>query len=158
MRIGTGIDGHRLVPGRKFILGGVELDFPRGPLGHSDGDVLAHSIIDALLGAAALGDIGEHFPDTDPAYEGADSIGLLKKVKKLLDDNGFTVANVDSTIILDEPRLEGAKEAMRRNIAAALDLAVARVSVKATTREGLYAGAQDAVIAESAALLRESGT
>lgn len=132
MRIGQGYDVHRLVEGRKLILGGVEIEYDKGLLGHSDADVLVHAIMDALLGAAALGDIGKLFPDSDPAYEGADSLALLREVGKRLRAEGFEIGNLDSTVIAQAPKLAPHIQRMRANIAAALDVDVARVSVKAT--------------------------
>ena len=136
-RIGHGYDVHRLVPDRKLILGGVEIPFERGLLGHSDADVLLHAVSDALLGAAALGDIGCLFPDTDPQYAGADSLELLRQVAQRVRDAGYTVCNVDATVLLQRPKLRPYIDAMRRNIADALNLPVSAVSVKATTEEGL---------------------
>ena len=117
MRVGMGYDVHRLVEGRKLILGGVEIPYEKGLLGHSDADVLLHAIMDALLGAAALGDIGQHFPDTDPAYKGASSIELLKKVGALLEEHCYYISNIDATIIAQRPKLAGYREQMRKNIA-----------------------------------------
>ncbi|MBR3293257.1 MAG: 2-C-methyl-D-erythritol 2,4-cyclodiphosphate synthase [Oscillospiraceae bacterium] len=137
MRIGHGYDVHRLVVGRKLILGGVEIPFEKGLLGHSDADVLLHALMDALLGAAALGDIGAHFPDKDPAYAGADSLQLLQQVFSLLNERGFRIGNVDCTILAQAPRLSAYIPEMRQKIAAALQLEPEKVSVKATTEEGL---------------------
>lgn len=137
MRAGIGYDVHRLVTDRKLILGGVEIDHTHGLLGHSDADVLVHAVMDALLGAAALGDIGKHFPDTDPAYKGISSLKLLTHVTRLLTDNGFRVVNVDATVIAQRPKLSPHIETMRQNIAAAMDLPVSAIGVKATTTEGL---------------------
>lgn len=137
MRVGMGYDVHKLVEGRKLILGGVYIPYEKGLLGHSDADVLLHAIMDALLGAAALGDIGKHFPDTDKAYEGADSMELLRHVKKLLDDNMYFVENVDATIIAQRPKMASYIPDMVENIAAALEIPVNHVNVKATTEEGL---------------------
>ena len=137
MRIGQGYDVHKLVPDRELILGGVTIPYEKGLLGHSDADVLVHAVMDALLGAAALGDIGQHFPDTDPAYEGASSIELLKKVGKLLQERGYVIENIDATIIAQRPKLAAYRPQMAENIADALGLPVSRVSVKATTEEGL---------------------
>ena len=136
-RIGDGYDVHRLVPGRRCILGGVVIPYEKGLLGHSDADVLVHAVMDALLGAAALGDIGQHFPDTDPAYAGADSIALLREVGALLQKEGFSVANVDATILAQAPKMKPHIPAMRAAIAQALALDCGCVSVKATTEEGL---------------------
>lgn len=137
MRAGIGYDVHRLVTDRKLILGGVEIDHTHGLLGHSDADVLVHAVMDALLGAAALGDIGKHFPDTDPAYKGISSLKLLTHVTRLLTDNGFRVVNVDATVIAQRPKLSPHIETMRQNIAAAMSLPVSAIGVKATTTEGL---------------------
>jgi 2-C-methyl-D-erythritol 2,4-cyclodiphosphate synthase len=137
MRVGIGYDVHRLAEGRPLILGGVEIDHDRGLAGHSDADVLTHAVIDALLGAAALGDIGEHFPDTDPRYEGADSIELLTATVALLASGGFAPANVDVTVVIERPKLAPHKEAIRARLATALGLAASAVSVKATTGEGM---------------------
>ena len=133
MRIGQGYDVHKLVQGRDLILGGVNIPYEKGLLGHSDADVLVHAVMDALLGAAALGDIGQHFPDTDPAYKGISSIELLKKVGELLDGEGYVVENIDATIIAQRPKLAQFRPQMAANIADALHLDVSRVSVKATT-------------------------
>ena len=158
MRIGSGYDVHKLVEGRKLILGGVEIPYELGLLGHSDADVLVHAIMDALLGAAALGDIGQHFPDTDPAYKGADSLKLLSFVRRLLDDGGFVIENIDSTIIAQRPKLASYIPAMRENIAATLGLPLSRVNVKATTEEGLgFTGQGLGMAAQSVCLLGEIG-
>lgn len=137
MRVGMGYDVHRLIEGRKLILGGVTVPFERGLLGHSDADVLVHAIMDALLGAAALGDIGKHFPDTDPAYEGISSIALLKRVRELLDEHNFVIENIDATVIAQRPKLLPYMEKMAENIADALKIARNQVNIKATTEEGL---------------------
>ena len=137
MRVGMGYDVHKLTEGRKLILGGVEIPYEKGLLGHSDADVLLHAIMDALLGAASLGDIGKHFPDTDPAYKGISSIKLLEAVGKLLEEKGYVVENIDATIIAQRPKLAAYRPQMAENIAHALKLPVNRVSVKATTEEGL---------------------
>lgn len=137
MRAGIGYDVHRLVEGRKLILGGVEIPHTLGLLGHSDADVLVHAVMDALLGAAALGDIGKHFPDNDPAYSGADSIQLLQKVGELLADAGFRIVNIDATVIAQRPKLAGFIPQMCQNMADALQLPLSSISVKATTTEGL---------------------
>lgn len=134
---GIGWDVHRLVPGRPLILGGVRVESELGLAGHSDADVLAHAVIDALLGAAGLGDVGEHFPDTDPQWKDADSLELLRHVDALLAERGCHVVNVDATVILERPKLGEHKQAMRERIAAALELAPGRVNVKATRGEGL---------------------
>ena len=154
MRIGHGYDVHRLVPDRRLILGGVEIPFERGLLGHSDADVLLHAIADALLGAAALGDIGCLFPDTDPAYAGADSLELLRQVCDAVQQAGYTVGNVDATVLAQRPKLRGYIDDMRRNIAEALQVPVSAVSVKATTEEGLgFTGAGEGIAAHAVCLL-----
>ena len=154
MRIGTGYDVHRLVEGRKLILGGVDIPYEKGLLGHSDADVLVHAIMDALLGAAALGDIGLHFPDSDPAYEGADSLSLAGYVSRILEDNGWIIENVDSTVIAQAPKLRPYIDQMRTNIARALRIDVTKVSVKATTEEHLgFTGRGEGISAQAAALL-----
>ena len=137
MRVGMGYDVHKLVEGRKLILGGVEIPYEKGLLGHSDADVILHAIMDALLGAAALGDIGKHFPDNDDRYKGISSIELLKQVGKLLDDNHYIIENIDGTIIAQEPKMRPYIDDMRNNIADALGLDINQVNVKATTEEGL---------------------
>ncbi|MEK6745330.1 MAG: 2-C-methyl-D-erythritol 2,4-cyclodiphosphate synthase [Nitrospirota bacterium] len=141
MRIGNGYDVHRLVDGRKLILGGIDIPFEKGLLGHSDADVLLHAVCDALLGAAGLGDIGRHFPDTDPRYNGIASLKLLAEVGRLLEEKGFRVNNIDSTIVAERPKLAPHIPAMITNIAAAVGVDTAAVNVKATTTEGLgFAG------------------
>ena len=158
MRIGQGYDVHRLTEGRKLILGGVEIPYEKGLLGHSDADVLTHALMDALLGAAALGDIGQHFPDRDPRYEGADSVGLLCRVAALLKEKGFRVQNVDCTVIAQRPKLAPYIPEMRSRLAAALELDPSRVSVKATTEEGLgFTGQGLGIAAQAVALLLEAG-
>lgn len=137
MRIGMGYDVHKLVEDRDLIIGGVKIPYEKGLLGHSDADVLLHAISDALLGAAALGDIGKHFPDTDPAYKGISSIILLKKVGELLEEKGFLIENIDATIIAQAPKMRPYIDTMRENIANALGIDVEQVNVKATTEEGL---------------------
>ena len=137
MRVGMGYDVHRLVEGRKLILGGVEITYEKGLLGHSDADVLIHAIMDALLGAAALGDIGKHFPDTDPQYKGISSVELLKHVAKLLDENNYVIENIDATVIAQRPKLRPYMEEMTKNIAGALGIEENRLNLKATTEEGL---------------------
>lgn len=137
MRVGMGYDVHRLATGRKLIIGGVEIPYEKGLLGHSDADVLLHAIMDALLGAAALGDIGKHFPDTDPEYEGISSIKLLEHVGRLLDEGGYVIENIDATIIAQRPKMRPHIDQMRENIAAALNIETEQVNVKATTEEGL---------------------
>ena len=137
MRIGMGYDVHRLTEGRKLILGGVEIPYEKGLLGHSDADVLLHAIMDALLGAAALGDIGKHFPDTDPQYKGISSIRLLEHVGALLEEQGYLIENIDATIIAQRPKMRPHIDQMRQNIADALNIETDQVNVKATTEEGL---------------------
>ena len=156
MRIGQGYDVHKLVPDRELILGGVTIPYEKGLLGHSDADVLVHAIMDALLGAAALGDIGKHFPDTDPAYEGADSMRLLEEVRKLLDANNFVIGNVDATVIAQRPKLAPYIDAMRENIAARLQIDKNQVNVKATTEEGLGFTGQGQGISSQAICLLET--
>ena len=136
-RIGNGYDVHRLVEGRKLILGGIEIPFEKGLLGHSDADVLIHAIMDGLLGALALGDIGQHFPDTDDRYKGISSIKLLNHVKKLIDEKGFEIVNIDSQIVMQQPKLKPYIVRIRENLAKELGLSLDRVSVKATTEENL---------------------
>ena len=133
MRVGMGYDVHKLTENRKLILGGVEIPYEKGLLGHSDADVLLHAIMDALLGAAALGDIGKHFPDTDPAYKGASSIELLKHVGKLIDEKLYVIGNIDATIIAQRPKMAPHIEQMRKNVAEALHIDVDQVNIKATT-------------------------
>lgn len=154
MRIGMGYDVHRLMEGRDLILGGVKIPYEKGLLGHSDADVLLHAVMDALLGAAALGDIGKHFPDTDPAYEGASSMRLLEHVGKLLEERLYVVENIDATIIAQRPKMAPHIEEMRRNIAAALHLELDQVNVKATTEEGLgFTGTGEGISAQAVACL-----
>ena len=154
MRIGHGYDVHKLVEGRRLILGGVDIPYEKGLLGHSDADVLTHAVMDALLGAAALGDIGQHFPDTDPAYAGADSLALLKAVMGLLSKAGYTVGNVDATILAQAPKLAPHIPQMRENLARAMGVDVGQVSVKATTEEGLgFTGQKEGIAAHAVALL-----
>ena len=137
MRVGMGYDVHKLVEGRKLILGGVEIPYEKGLLGHSDADVMLHDVMDALLGAAALGDIGLHFPDTDPKYKGASSIKLLEHVGRLLEENGYVIENIDATIIAQRPKMRPHIDQMRENMAKALKIDVDQINVKATTEEGL---------------------
>ena len=136
-RIGQGYDVHRLVEGRKLILGGVEIPYEKGLLGHSDADVLTHAVMDAMLGALALGDIGKHFPDTDPRYEGADSIALLREVTRMIGEKGWKLHNLDATVAAQKPKLASFIPEMRERLAEAAGVPVERVSVKATTEEGL---------------------
>lgn len=156
MRIGHGYDVHRLVEGRKLILGGVDIPFEKGLLGHSDADVLTHALMDALLGAAALGDIGKLFPDNDDAFLGADSIELLYRVCAVLSEHGYKIGNVDCTVLAQRPKLSPHIPAMRENLAAAMDVDVSRVSVKATTEEHLgFTGEGLGIAAHAVALLQE---
>lgn len=155
-RIGNGYDVHRLVEGRKCIICGVDIPHNKGLLGHSDADVALHALSDALLGAAALGDIGRHFPDNDPAYEGADSRRLLREVCKILESEGFFVCNVDVTIIAQEPKMMPHILKMRENISADLAIPIDRVSVKATTTERLgFTGRAEGIAAQTTALIRK---
>ena len=154
MRIGMGYDVHKLVENRKLIMGGVEIPYERGLLGHSDADVLLHAIMDALLGAAALGDIGNHFPDTDDRFKGISSLLLLKEVGKLVKEKGFQIENIDSTIIAELPKMAPHIENMVRNISEALFISTDRVNVKATTEEGLgFTGRGEGISANSICLL-----
>ena len=154
MRIGQGYDVHRLVEGRRLIIGGVDIPYEKGLLGHSDADVLLHAVMDALLGAAALGDIGQHFPDSDERYKGISSIALLKKVGKILQENGYMSENIDSTVIAQRPKLLPYRPQMAENIAAALGIEKEQVSVKATTEEGLgFTGTGEGISAQAIALL-----
>lgn len=154
MRIGMGYDVHRLIEGRKLVMGGVEIPYEKGLLGHSDADVLLHAIMDALLGAAALGDIGKHFPDTDPAYKGISSVKLLECVGALLEENLFLIENIDATIIAQAPKMRPHIDAMRENIAQALGITVEQVNVKATTEEGLgFTGTGEGISAQAICLL-----
>lgn len=156
MRAGMGYDVHRLTENRDLILGGVKIPWEKGLLGHSDADVLLHAVMDALLGAAALGDIGKHFPDTDPAYEGISSLKLLRQVAALLKESGFRVGNIDATIIAQKPKMAPHIPAMRANIADALEISQSRVNVKATTEEGLgFTGRGEGIAAQAICLLEE---
>ena len=156
LRIGSGYDVHRLVENRKLILGGVEIDYKLGLLGHSDADVLLHAISDALLGAAALGDIGKYFPDTDGKYCGADSLELLKDVVKMLADNGYKAVNIDATIIAQKPKMAPYIEKMRENIACTVGIDKDFVNVKATTEEGLgFTGAELGIAATAVCLIEK---
>lgn len=155
-RIGYGYDVHRLTAGRSLVLGGVTIPWERGLLGHSDADVLLHALMDALLGAAALGDIGKLFPDSDPRYRGIDSRNLLRRVAVLLEREGYAVGNVDMTLVAQRPKVAPYIEAMRANIAADLGVSITRVSVKATTEEGLgFTGSGEGMAAHAVALLTE---
>ncbi len=157
MRIGTGYDVHRLVEGRKLILCGVEVPYEKGLLGHSDADVALHAIADALLGAAAMKDIGYHFPDTDPAYAGADSIVLLKRVGEMLDEKMYIISNIDCTIICQRPKLRPYIDRMTENVAQALGLDMDQVSIKATTEEGLgFTGSGEGIAAQAVCLLENA--
>ena len=157
MRIGQGYDVHRLVEGRKLILGGVEIPYEKGLLGHSDADVLVHAIMDALLGAAALGDIGGLFPDTDPAWKDADSIEMLREVCGVLQKNGYVPVNVDSTLVAQQPKLKPYVEQMRKNISAACGVGPECISVKATTEEHLgFTGAGQGIAAQAVCLIEKS--
>ncbi|MCI9429732.1 MAG: 2-C-methyl-D-erythritol 2,4-cyclodiphosphate synthase [Lachnospiraceae bacterium] len=154
MRIGTGYDVHKLVEGRKLIMGGVEIPYEKGLLGHSDADVLLHAIMDALLGAAALGDIGKHFPDTDDAYKGISSLSLLKKTGELLEENCLFIENIDATIIAQAPKMRPHIDAMRENVAKTLGIEVSQVNIKATTEEGLgFTGRGEGISAQAVCLL-----
>lgn len=154
MRIGHGYDVHKLVEGRDLILGGVKIPHRLGLLGHSDADVLLHAISDALLGALALGDIGKHFPDTDPAYKGADSIVLLQNVVKLIEAQGYAVGNIDATILAQQPKLRPYIDEMRENIARAVGADISQISVKATTEEHLgFTGREEGIAAHAVCLL-----
>ena len=153
-RIGHGYDVHKLVEGRKLILGGVDIPHETGLLGHSDADVVVHAIMDAMLGALALGDIGKHFPDTDPVYSGADSINLLKRVTEIIAEQGYSVGNIDSTIICQAPKLAPHIDTMRKNIAEAIGCDISQVSVKATTEEKLgFTGAKEGISAHAVCVL-----
>lgn len=154
MRVGMGYDVHRLTEGRKLIIGGVDIPFERGLLGHSDADVLLHAIMDALLGAAALGDIGKHFPDTSPEYEGVSSLELLKKVGKMISENNYVIENIDATIIAQKPKMLPYREQMVKNIAAALKIGEGQVNIKATTEEGLgFTGKGEGISSQAIASL-----
>lgn len=156
MRIGHGYDVHKLVEGRRLILGGVEIPFEKGLLGHSDADVLTHVVMDALLGAAGLGDIGRHFPDSDPSYAGADSIALLDRVVALLEERGWQIGNVDATLLAQRPKLAPYIPQMVATLAAHMKIDVGQVNVKATTEEGLgFTGAGQGMAAHAVVLLTE---
>lgn len=158
MRIGEGYDVHRLVRNRPLILGGEQFEYKKGLLGHSDADVLLHAISDALLGAAALGDIGKHFPPSDMKYKDADSLELLKEVGKLLKNNGFSICNIDATLIAQMPKLSPKRDKIIKNIATALEIDENKVSVKATTEEGLgFTGRGKGIAARAVALIDENG-
>lgn len=154
MRIGMGYDVHKLTEDRKLIIGGVEIPYEKGLLGHSDADVLLHAIMDALLGAAALGDIGKHFPDTDPAYRGISSVKLLEHVGNLLEEHCFLIENIDATIIAQAPKMRPHIDAMRANIAKALGIDISQINVKATTEEGLgFTGSGEGISSQAICLL-----
>lgn len=154
MRTGMGYDVHRLVEGRDLIIGGVKIDYEKGLLGHSDADVLLHAISDSLLGAAALGDIGKHFPDTDEKYKGADSLMLLREVGRLLDEERYIIQNIDATIVAQAPKMRPHIDTMRANVAEALSIDISQVSIKATTEEGLgFTGKGEGISAFSICLI-----
>ena len=156
MRIGIGYDMHRLVPDRRLIIGGADIPYEKGLLGHSDADVLAHAIIDALFGAAALGDIGRHFPDTDPKYKGADSMVLLGEACRLIDEAGYSIINIDTNVIIQAPKMAPHIEAIRARLAEVMGVDVGVVSVKAKTNEKLDSvGQGEGVIAQAVCLLAE---
>ena len=156
MRIGMGYDVHRLVEDRDLILGGVRIPYEKGLLGHSDADVLLHAIMDALLGAAALGDIGKHFPDTDPAYKGASSLKLLEHVGDLIGQELYVISNIDATIIAQRPKMAPHIEEMRENVAKVLHLEVSQVNIKATTEEGLgFTGSGEGIAAHAVCLIKK---
>lgn len=155
MRIGMGYDVHKLVEGRKLIIGGVEIPYEKGLLGHSDADVLLHAIMDSILGAAALGDIGKHFPDTDERFKGISSILLLKEVGRLIGERGYEIENIDSTIIAQRPKMAPHINTMIKNIAKALNIEEDRINVKATTEEGLgFTGRGEGISSQSICLLK----
>ena len=156
MRVGMGYDVHRLTENRDLILGGVKIPWEKGLLGHSDADVLIHAVMDALLGAAALGDIGQHFPDTDPAYEGISSVKLLIHVSELLKEHGYEVGNIDATIIAQKPKMAPHIPQMRKNMADALGIPESKINVKATTEEGLgFTGSGEGISSQAICLLTE---
>ena len=159
VRIGHGFDAHRLVEGRPFILGGVSIACERGPFGHSDADVLAHAVADAVLGAAALGDLGTHFPDSQARWKDADSLALLRECVRIVGDEGFAVGNIDATVVVQAPRLAPHVQRMRENLAAALGVPVSDVSVKPKSSEGLgYTGDGSGIAAYAVALLTRAGS
>ena len=154
MRIGQGYDAHKLVMGRDLILGGIKIPYVKGLLGHSDADVLLHAIIDSLFGAAALNDIGYHFPDTDPRFKGISSIELLKATSEIINEAGFRVVNIDSTLIMQEPKVRDYIHDMRDNVAKALSLDIDQISIKATTEEGMgFTGRREGIGAAAISLL-----
>lgn len=153
-RIGFGFDVHKLSSGRKLVLGGVEIPFEKGLLGHSDADVLLHAICDSLLGAAALGDIGKHFPDNDLKFKGISSIELLKNVNELIKKNGYDIGNIDSTVVLERPKIAPYIESMRKNISETLEIKVEQVSIKATTNEGMgFIGVGEGAVAYAVTII-----
>ena len=154
MRVGLGYDVHKLVEGRKLIIGGVDIPYEKGLLGHSDADVLIHAVMDSILGALALGDIGKHFPDTDEKYKGADSMKLLEFVYNLINKKGYNIGNIDCTIIAQSPKMAPHIQNMRENIAKTLNTSIENINVKATTEEGLgFTGAKEGIAAQSICLL-----
>ena len=154
MRVGMGYDVHRLIPDRDLIIGGVKIPFEKGLLGHSDADVLLHAVMDALLGAAALGDIGRHFPDTDPAYKGISSVLLLEKVRDLLESHGFSIGNIDATVISQRPKMAPHIPQMKENMAKALGIPKDCINIKATTEEKLgFTGREEGIAAQAVCLL-----
>ena len=156
MRVGMGYDVHKLTEGRKLILGGVDIPWEKGLLGHSDADVLIHAVMDALLGAAALGDIGKHFPDTDPKYKGASSIKLLEHVGGLLEENGYVIENIDATIIAQKPKMAPHIPQMRANMAKAMGINESQLNIKATTEEKLgFTGREEGIASQAICLLNE---
>ena len=156
MRIGQSTDIHRFAENRKLVLGGVEIPYEKGLLGHSDADALTHAVAEAILGALALGDLGHHFPDTDPKWEGVNSLIILKEVGKMMRDLGYRIGNIDSLILIEKPKMAPHIEEMRHNFAEALDCDISRVSVKATRGEGLgFVGRQEGVLAQAVVLLLE---
>ncbi|MCI6704938.1 MAG: 2-C-methyl-D-erythritol 2,4-cyclodiphosphate synthase [Bulleidia sp.] len=157
MRIGQSTDIHRFAENRKLVLGGVEIPYEKGLLGHSDADALTHAVAEAILGALALGDLGHHFPDTDPKWEGVNSLIILKEVGKMMRDLGYRIGNIDSLILIEKPKMAPHIEEMRHNFAEALDCDISRVSVKATRGEGLgFVGRQEGVLAQAVVLLVEA--
>lgn len=158
MRVGIGYDVHKLTEGRKLILGGVDIPHEKGLLGHSDADVLLHAISDALLGAAALGDIGRHFPDNDNSYKDIDSIVLLKRVHEFLKEKGYSISNIDATVVCQRPKLAPYIEQMRQNISACLELKLSQVNIKATTTEALgFEGRKEGISSHAVCLINERG-
>ncbi len=156
MRVGIGYDVHRLVENRELIIGGVNIEYEKGLLGHSDADVLTHAIMDAILGACAMGDIGKHFPDTDPLYKGADSMKLLKKVGEIIRDEMFVIGNIDATIIAQKPKMLPHIEKMRKNISDVLNIQIDQINIKATTEEGLgFTGNGEGISSQAVCLVNE---